>query len=652
MYTLTKEKTYEVWLRPADASTRFRLLTLFSVFFSTALYAADDYRVSAIPVELTQNANAVVRNQQETLIIHSIEQATYQISRAVTVLNKNGDHFGLFAVSYDPQRKVKNIGCVIYDARGKEVKKVKNKDIKDESAFSSYAIFGDNRVKYFDYDSPSYPYTIKYSYEIEYDGILDYRDWYPVSNFNLSVEKSTFSVATPADSPLRYHAIQSSEPKTWQEENQHWYQWELTNHQALSKEQLRPNLPSLVPKVLLAPNQFSYEEYTGDQSSWQKIGEWVNQLNEGRTELPQTAQQEIKEQIAGLSDTTEIIRTLYEYMQSKTRYVSIQLGIGGYQPFEAATVDRLGYGDCKALSNYMKSILAVVGIQSQYTLVNAGPYAHQVVADFPSLQFNHAILGVPLQRDTVWLECTSQTNPFGYLSDFTNDRYVLMVNDQGGNLVKTSDYSAQHNRQVRTIAMRLDEAGNGSMVVNTTYSGQLYDRIASITRLNATEQKQAVYEQIEVPNFRVKQFQYELAKKRLPVAREEMTIELDHYASVSGKRWFFSPNVMTRLESLPANTEERAYPVVFRQAYTEIDTVVIEMPENLYAEFTPESTEISSIFGDYYSEYQVDQGKIMYIRRFQRNKGNFPAEAYRELLDFYKKAVKADQQQMVLRRAT
>ncbi|NJM26365.1 MAG: hypothetical protein HC859_13660, partial [Bacteroidia bacterium] len=105
--------------------------------------------------------------------------------------------------------------------------------------------------------------------------------------------------------------------------------------------------------------------------------------------------------------------------------MSIQLGIGGWQPFEASVVDKNGYGDCKALSNYAVAMLKEAGIKGYYCLVQAGEEPAKLDPMFAENHFNHIIVAVPLKQDTVWLECTSQTNPYGYLGEFTGDRQAL-----------------------------------------------------------------------------------------------------------------------------------------------------------------------------------------------------------------------------------
>src|SRR5690606_4540730 len=105
-------------------------------------------------------------------------------------------------------------------------------------------------------------------------------------------------------------------------------------------------------------------------------------------------------------------------------------------------VEKTGYGDCKALSNYMVALLGSVGIKGYYSLIMAGENFTPLQTDFPSSQFNHVVVAVPNGSDTLWLECTSQTQPFGYLGSFTDDRYALMILDDGATLVKTGSYGS------------------------------------------------------------------------------------------------------------------------------------------------------------------------------------------------------------------
>ena len=77
----------------------------------------------------------------------------------------------------------------------------------------------------------------------------------------------------------------------------------------------------------------------------------------------------------------------------------------------------------------------------------AGERKRSVEKDFSSMQGNHAILNIPNNGNDIWLECTSQTIPFGFLGDFTDDRDVLVVTPEGGIIKRTPAYLNEDNLQ-------------------------------------------------------------------------------------------------------------------------------------------------------------------------------------------------------------
>ena len=93
------------------------------------------------------------------------------------------------------------------------------------------------------------------------------------------------------------------------------------------------------------------------------FGSWMHQnLLEGTDEISQETQQKIRTLIGTETDLIQKAKIIYQYVQDKTRYVSIQLGIGGWKPITAYEVDRLGFGDCKALTNYTSALLNIVNV--------------------------------------------------------------------------------------------------------------------------------------------------------------------------------------------------------------------------------------------------------------------------------------------------
>ncbi len=627
-------------------------ITLCMLLVTWFARAEQTYPYENIPGSLLLQAHAVVRESHYTFTIQGIDQGTLEVFYAITILDQQGDDMAALIIPYDKQRKIKNISGQVLDKNGELIRKIKSKDIADFSN-NQGSLFEDNRVKYFEFTTSEYPYTIQYTYEVAFDGLLHYPVWHPQNDYGMAVEKSDFTVVAPQEIGFRYKEVNiSQQPDITSSDDKLVYEWQLDHLAAVKQELWSPYLDQRTPVVHTAPNAFKFEGYQGTMSTWKDLGKWIYELNQGRDQLSEKTIRELRQLTAGLTDNREIIKKVYAYMQSKTRYVSIQLGIGGYQPMEAASVDQLGYGDCKALTNYMQSLLKAVDINSYYTLVNAGKYAREILDDFPSTQFNHVILCVPVERDTLWLECTSQTNPFGFLGYFTSDRQVLVIDEQGGHLARTPQYLSLHNGQERNATVILDAQGHGKASVTTLYSGLQYEHIEGIVQQPSAEQQKLIYAKTAIPGFDLLHYQYEAIKEEIPAIEEKLQLHLRHYATESGKRFFFHPNILNKVGMIPSSVSQRECEVVIRFAYHDTDVITYILPEAMHIEHLPEAVRINSKFGEYKVEYVLEDNKVVYTRSFKTAAGVFPAKDYEELREFYRKVEQVDKTHIVLKKAT
>lgn len=630
-----------------------RLLLAVVLFFSLQpnLMAADgEYAVSKISPLLLVNANAVLRLEEVKFEINSPANAVYTNHYVITILNENGDYWAELFDNYDKHHKIRSVEGFLYDAAGKLLKKMKDKDMEDLSGSSGSNLMDDNRIKRHNFYYRAYPYTIEYTIITEYSSTLFFPPWVPVSREQISVEQSSVSIVSPADYEFRYKAFNYKEPPVvTQQKSDKVFTWSVKNLLAIRREPFSPLWHELTTMVIFGPSAFQVDEYKGNMASWQDFGKFVQALKTGRDVLPDNIKQKVKEITSAYTDNRQKITALYEYLQKNTRYISIQLGIGGWQPFDAKYVATKSYGDCKALTNYMFSLLKEAGINSYYTLVRAGANAKYITTEFPSQQFNHVILCVPLQTDTMWLECTSQTMPAGYLGDFTGDRNALLIDENGGKLVRTPKYGFNENLELRHIAATINEDGDIEAIVKTKYMAEQQDDLHGIINgLSKDKLMEYLKEEIELATYDVKSFNYQEAKGMIPEIHETLDLVASHYATVSGKRLFVIPNIMTRWNrKLPAD-EKRKYDIVLNYEFKDIDTTVIKLPAGYTQEATPQEVKIESKFGKYNASVKIEGDKITYYRHHEHYSGRFPAKDYAELAKFYETIYKADRNRVVL----
>jgi hypothetical protein len=625
----------------------FFVCGLITGFFANA--SDIKYPASSIPENLKKNANVVKRMEEFEFHIINTGETVLLHKYALTILNENGDDNAALVEFYDKLQKITSIEGSLYDASGKELKKLKSKDVMDLSAVDDISLMDDNRRKVHQFYYKVYPYTVEYEVETKFNNTFFFPRWLPVEDEHFAVEQSAYTIICPANYNVRYRAFNyKGNPVVSTEKDKKIMRWEIKNLPGVVRPYASPPLHDLTTMIFFAPGDFEIEDYKGNMSSWQEFGKFVYSLKKDRDQLPDAVVQKVQQLTSGVTDEREKIRVLYNYLQHQTRYISIQLGLGGWQPFDASFVAQKGYGDCKALTNYMFSLLKAANIKSYYTLVKAGS-GQNIIEDFPSQQFNHVILCVPLQKDTMWLECTSQILPAGYMSDFTANRKALLIDEQGGVLVSTPRYTISDNKQIRNILGKIDAEGTLNMKVNTDYGGIQQDDLSGMINVLSKDKVQKILqEDLELSTYNVNDFKYTENKSILPQLNEQLDITVSGYATVSGKRLFVNPNILNRATRKIDIDTARTVDLVFNQEWRDEDNYEIEMPEGYQLEATPPNVSLKTKFGTYGCSTKLEGNKIIYRRVREQFSGRFPAKDQTELANFFEDIYKADRGKMVL----
>ena len=421
-----------------------------------------DYQSLLLPSELKEKANAIIRSEKVEVEIKAVDKMLVLTERVVTVLNEYGQGVTRTGDVYDKETRIKKQEAVFYNKFGKEIKKVKKRDFVDQSLPGANLIT-DNRLSFYEFTPKDYPYTVVYSSEVETESTGFVNSWNPVPGYYTSVESSSYTLKNPAGIPLRFEEKNLDSLQLEISNTEYELSYSLKHLPAFKYEILSPDIDNFLPQVKVALDEFSLVGVRGAANNWSDFGKWqYDHLLSEKTALSAETIQKISELTSAAETDLEKAEIIYDYVQKNTRYISVQLGIGGWEPMTAAEVDKLGYGDCKALTNYTRALLESQNITSYYAVVYGDEDQRNIDSDFASMQGNHVILNIPSEGEDVWLECTSQTLPFNYLGDFTDDRNVLLITPEGGQIVKTKKYDTAENLQESFTSINLDDSGNFS----------------------------------------------------------------------------------------------------------------------------------------------------------------------------------------------
>lgn len=594
------------------------------------------YQITEIPKELLSRAAATIREENILLELKAPNQLIETGKRIITIHNKSGAEFADLLFFYNKTKQIKEIKGEIFDENGHIIQKFSTKNFKDFSANSETNLFDDYRIKNFEINRSEFPYTIAYTYEIKHSQSLVFPIWRPNSHRDISVQKSTFQIVTGPQVKLRINSKNYHEEPTIESNDKlKTYTWSAENLLASRFEPYSPIIFQNSISIEVVPETFEYFNFKGEITDWHSFGLWMNQnLLKGKRDLPEATIAKVKDLTKNITTDKEKAKVLYEYLQNKTRYISVQIGIGGFEPFPASEVDRLGYGDCKALVNYMMALLEVINIPSYYCHVEAGNTKIDIDPEFANIiDGNHVILCLPFPSDTTYLECTNQNLPFGYLGAFTDDRNVLACTEEGGKILRTTAYGYHDNIQFRKIILTMDENGNVHGTMNTKFKGTQFESHFSNVKRNLDEQKKSLRKLYDINRISFSNINYQIDHSERLTLVEDLSLSIENFAVKNTDNFTVYPNTFNRSTAIPT-IRNRKNPVYINRGFTDIDSTEIELPKNLITVVMPMNKKIEIPMASYEFTVKINEGKMLCYRKLQIREGTYSAESYEDFSNF------------------
>ncbi|MBO4754838.1 MAG: transglutaminase domain-containing protein [Bacteroidales bacterium] len=557
--------------------------------------------------------------------------ATLRERRVTVIRNNHGDSFAVFQCWCRPGDDLSRFSGEIADAQGKVIKKIKKSDLTRSEYSTEFQ--SDDFFYFYQYTPTSYPVTVTYEWEEKFTGGLRaYPLFMPQMRYDVDVREATYRFIATPDNTMHWHARNfTPDVVTREEGNKQITEFSLRDLPAVKAYSFGQDIDELVPSVILSPLSFTMEGFACDMTNWETFGKWVHSLRQGRDVLPDA----VKQKVHALTDTCTTdrskVETIRRFMGDNTRYVSIQLGIGGYQPMTIDDVVKKGMGDCKALTSYFCTMLNEVGIPANYALISTE--YKDMFPDFPSFsQLNHVIAQVPLPNDTLWVECTNARVPYDYRPSSWAGHEALLITPEGGKLARVPVIPDEENNENNVIRIAIEENGNARVSLFSTEYNLCFEHDMPLALMSSAEQRKVLLESLNMPKSSISVLDVKTEGKKLSLKLEAIS---EGFGRVSGSRIFVPFSL--RPYSALRNPKEPAHVIDLEKAgYVSTDSIVIVLPEGYAIESAPKSQTVTSEFGNYSLECNVEGNEVSLVCVLKIKSGIYAADLFEQWVAFRK----------------
>ena len=418
-----------------------------------------------------------------------------------------------------------------------------------------------------------------------------------------------------------------------------------------------------VPKPEVEPlapdSSFGESLVIASPIKWGDIATWYSGLAKDRYTLTPQIEQALAHTVANAKTLDDSVRAVHRWVAQDYRYVSLSLGLAGFQPHAPSEVFANNYGDCKDKATFFIALMKKMGVTAYPVLLSS---FGGVIRTLPTgHQFNHMIAAVDLKGHRTYVDLTADIVPYGSLPPQEQGEFGLVVHPDGSSeeITFPTDPFAGNKTEVHIVGSLTPDGLFAGKWTTSASGAQQYSLRGSMSKSTKPDSTERARTTLAIANAIFEGSagdSLQLFDGRDLAAEPKISILIRHGKAASNAggteiltipiRSYAVPNVISALEARGT----RKYPIDAEKVWgprTDMEELRLTLPAGWKAKLPPSDT-ASSVFGTYVSEYTQNGQELRIVRSLTGTEGVWPADKNGEMLAWMKKMSADDAKYVIL----
>lgn len=428
--------------------------------------------------------------------------------------------------------------------------------------------------------------------------------------------------------------------------------------------------PFYYSKCMLYLNFTPPRQSAADIASWHDFAYFMRRLWYKKTIAGDRIAETVQVFQSSETNVSGCITRAADFIQKKIRYISIQMGIGGFEPQSAISTFNNRYGDCKAHSALFISIMTELGLKAFPVFVCTKNDGH-VYQQFPFSYFNHVIVAIDLNSSVEILskfadsaartdrflifDPTAEKVPIGQVPSSLQGTHGFIIEPDTAYFIKIPKHPLSLETSRRCIKLQLSE--NGDIVMNyhlLATGSEAASHRYYWAAMSPNEQKLALFQQWSDNFFGLKIDSLELfnldnVEKPFSM-KYKLLAQNYNYASMQDSLLAFKPYIFSTTKFQPLPSKAREKDIYLGRPYCQVDSIRFEFPPTWRIKELPIDQKKQLL--DLYFKvcYDVSGNAINIVRRYKKGNDLISKDNYTQFRDFLIQIYAADQARILLER--